>query len=576
MNNFASVATDILLANNAVVNKGLTLGTSSDTESTAFIRSANKTSLSSGTGFYIENTGNFNIGDASNYVDWDGSKLSVLGKITSTEGEIGGWTIDEDSIYVGTKVVSGNYTTTGITIGSDGHISSKEFRIDADGNAYFRGDISAATGTISNSIKIGSGESVFIANSNGIFLGNETFANAEFSVTPAGYLKSTSGKIGGYTIGANSLTAGTTNATAVGISNNGQAFWAGHLTSTSAPFRVTQAGALTATNATITGAINAKSGTIGNEKPWTIGGDENRGWIHNGRTNLTTGAAGIYIGTNGIALGANVATPEFSVTPTGVLNATSATIEGTITATGGSFTGDLTVGSSLILNTDGSIYTGSKDSYTDDAVAGFWLGYDSGAYKLNIGDDENFLKWNGDLLSVKGDLQVISTYYILQKDDASSNTTDIYVDNISYNGTDYATHFPITITTGTITSSQAGAKWVVLFKYTGLAVPYSGASLPSSPYNGWDVGDVLFWQEKSSYHQLQLTQSDYTLSATIGSTTHTLAVLGSGIYRRIPNQTISYEVATDVYIGFNIFKWLGFKFFFATEQNYRHRSRCSK
>lgn len=90
MNNFASVATDILLANDAVVNRGLTLGTSGDDPDTAFIRSANKTSLSSGEGFYIENTGKFNIGDALNYVDWNGEKLSVVGKISSTEGEIGG------------------------------------------------------------------------------------------------------------------------------------------------------------------------------------------------------------------------------------------------------------------------------------------------------------------------------------------------------------------------------------------------------------------------------------------------------------------------------------------------------
>lgn len=89
MNNFASVATDILLAQNAVVNKGLTLGTSGTAESTAFIRSADKTSLTTGTGFYIENTGKFNIGDTSNYVDWDGAKLSVLGEINATSGTIG-------------------------------------------------------------------------------------------------------------------------------------------------------------------------------------------------------------------------------------------------------------------------------------------------------------------------------------------------------------------------------------------------------------------------------------------------------------------------------------------------------
>ncbi len=52
-----------------------------------------------------------------------------------------------------------------------------------------------------------------------------------------------------------------------GISGDGSAassirFWAGHATKTSAPFRVTQDGSLTASKATITGTINATGGTF--------------------------------------------------------------------------------------------------------------------------------------------------------------------------------------------------------------------------------------------------------------------------------------------------------------------------
>jgi hypothetical protein len=68
------------------------------------------------------------------------------------------------------------------------------------------------------------------------------------------------GVIGGFTIGATKLTAGATNATAVGVaSGETYAFWAGHLTASSAPFRVTRAGALTITSGAIAGWTIAAS-----------------------------------------------------------------------------------------------------------------------------------------------------------------------------------------------------------------------------------------------------------------------------------------------------------------------------
>lgn len=81
-----------------------------------------------------------------------------------------------------------------------------------------------------------------------------------------------------------------------------------------APFRVSNTGALVASNANITGAINATSGTF-------------QGRLQSGD---------IYI--------PNTSSPVFSVTTTGVLTATSANITGTITATGGSINGYLTAG----------------------------------------------------------------------------------------------------------------------------------------------------------------------------------------------------------------------------------------
>ena len=72
-----------------------------------------------------------------------------------TGGTVGGWTIDSSAIFSGTKDTTG-YTTGGITFNSLGSIHAKEFYVDTDGNAFFAGDISAATGTFNGSVQVGS------------------------------------------------------------------------------------------------------------------------------------------------------------------------------------------------------------------------------------------------------------------------------------------------------------------------------------------------------------------------------------------------------------------------------------
>jgi hypothetical protein len=64
MTSFASVATDLLLADNATINKGLVIGSSSS-DTTAFIRSYDMASLISGDGFYIDGTGKLRLGNVA-------------------------------------------------------------------------------------------------------------------------------------------------------------------------------------------------------------------------------------------------------------------------------------------------------------------------------------------------------------------------------------------------------------------------------------------------------------------------------------------------------------------------------
>jgi hypothetical protein len=158
----------------------------------------------------VISTAEFKVGNATKYLYWDGTNLTFTGNLSAAGGT-------------------------------------------------FSGDLSAAGGTFSGqlsggTISIGSGNSIFKADSSGIYLGNSTFSSAPFRVTPQGSLVASNANITG-TINATSgnisgdlITGGTISGTSIDI-NNGA-------------FQVNSDGSLTATNADITGEINATSGSI--------------------------------------------------------------------------------------------------------------------------------------------------------------------------------------------------------------------------------------------------------------------------------------------------------------------------
>lgn len=94
-------------------------------------------------------------------------------------------------------------------------------------------------------------------------LGNSTYSmkwdGSALNIT--GNITATTGTIGGWDIGDTDLTS---DDGATGMaSSGGYRIWVGDATPANAEFRVSSAGALTATSATITGAITATSGTLG-------------------------------------------------------------------------------------------------------------------------------------------------------------------------------------------------------------------------------------------------------------------------------------------------------------------------
>lgn len=83
-------------------------------------------------------------------------------------------------------------------------------------------------------------------------------------------------------------------------------------------------------------------------------------------------------------------------------------VDGTLSAekllADSTFTQNLVVGASFEINSSGKIYSTGKNTFAD-TDAGFFLGYDGGDYKFNIGNSSNFLKWDGTELSIQGTLR---------------------------------------------------------------------------------------------------------------------------------------------------------------------------
>jgi len=205
-------------------------------------------------------------------------RVTEAGVLTATSGSIGGWTLATDKLSYGTDAdYIGLIPATGIQLG-DSTFADAPFSVT---NA---GVLKAVSGTVggwtlaTTSLKCGATTTTVGLDTGGtnpaIYAGSATPASAPFRVTNTGDLTSTSatitgsitsttGSIGGWTIGATSLTSGT-GATTVGLDSGGTnpAIYAGSATPASAPFRVSNSGALTATNITATGTINAQSGYL--------------------------------------------------------------------------------------------------------------------------------------------------------------------------------------------------------------------------------------------------------------------------------------------------------------------------
>lgn len=189
----------------------------------------------------VIHTTNFHVGNTG-VISATGARLkyaTISGTITASAGKIGGWTLGTASLTGGTTVLNNN-----------GNIHTPKFDVST------AGVISAASAHLREAII-------------------------------SGTITASAGRIGGWTIGASTLSGasvtlnkngrisvGTGNTISVlTASSSSYRLYIGNAVSGSAPFRVTPAGKMYATGAVISGNITAStittmSGTIGG---WTIG-----------------------------------------------------------------------------------------------------------------------------------------------------------------------------------------------------------------------------------------------------------------------------------------------------------------
>lgn len=69
-----------------------------------------------------------------------------------TSGTAGGWKLNASSIYSGTSPTTSGYATDGMTLNAAGTLHSKEFYIDATGNAFFKGEIRGKAATFDGKV----------------------------------------------------------------------------------------------------------------------------------------------------------------------------------------------------------------------------------------------------------------------------------------------------------------------------------------------------------------------------------------------------------------------------------------
>lgn len=303
--------------------------------------------------------------------------ITQAGTITATAGYIAGWTIGTNTLSKSAIVLDS--ANDQITVGTTKVI------LNTSGITAIAGTIGDFT-LSTNALYAGNGASRFsLSTTNGLHLGADTFASAPFSVALDGTLTATnatvegnitadtltasSGTIGGFTIDATSLYGGVIKTgSTVGAGSNGvlmdTAGIRGYSATLGTVFSLPTDGS----------APSFSSGTISN----TVFEVNTSASIRTSSTvgDGTANSAGILINDTGLyACGASQTPATANV--------------------------KILVDGSAVFNA--SVRGGQTDYATG---TGYFLGLSGGDYKFSIGSSDNYMRWDGTYLTIKGSFDV--------------------------------------------------------------------------------------------------------------------------------------------------------------------------
>lgn len=173
-----------------------------------------------------------------------------------------------------------------------------------------------------------------------------TISSPYFNVTKTGWITSTGGEIGGWTIGDTKLYSGS-GTSYVRLDSNpnvGSAIWCGAETATQAPFRVTKAGAIKATSGNIAG--------------WELNSNYLNKTFSNGAYSIQLRTDSASNDPSILVYDHNNTRYNWFVRPDGYMYARNAEINGTINANNGSI-GGWTISNSALYTTNNNYYLGT-------------------------------------------------------------------------------------------------------------------------------------------------------------------------------------------------------------------------
>ena len=223
-----------------------------------------------------EPSDSFNTSGASTLVDTQHIKTAaittaLIGTAQITDAEVANMNVN--------KLVSGSISGKTITLAADSGTQSSikssnfssgsaGFEIKSNGDAEFndgnfRGDITGASGTFSGALSGATGTfSGSLSAATGTFSGNLSAAGGTFTGDISGASGTFTGDLSGSNISGGTIDIGGSDSTSFHVDSDGNMFL-GAATIGSAPFKVTNAGAVTATSYTLTGG-NINTATISN------------------------------------------------------------------------------------------------------------------------------------------------------------------------------------------------------------------------------------------------------------------------------------------------------------------------